>query len=513
MSESAVPVVSGRRATAVIAVLAASCTLAAMMQSLIMPLLIVLPRDLGTTPGALTWAVTATLLMGGVCTPIAGRVGDLIGKRRVVVACMIPPLVGSVVCALSASLVPMIVGRALQGVGISAIPVAIALLRDLLPAHRLSSGIALLSASMGVGGSLAVPISAFIAQSADWHALFWASAAACLVCGVLTSTVVPGDVPGAAGQRFDAFGALGLAAGLVCLLLAISEGGTWGWTDPLTLIMFGAAVAVLLGWGVWELRCAEPLIDLRSTARPRVLLTNVASIFAGMAMYITLLTTTQILMLPRESGVGLGASMVLAGLLMLPGGVVQMFLSPVSGKIIDSRGPKTALIVGVLVIGLGYSSMQALLGSMIGLMIGHMIIKAGIGVAYGSMPALIMRSVPVSETGAANSFNTLMRSIGTTTGAAVIGAILTQMLVTNAHGTFISEAGFRSAYAVGLGCAVIAGIIAAAIPKADAPDRAVREVVEKASARPAGVTAALESGTQRVRRSLAGLGSVIRSRR
>ncbi|NED85490.1 MFS transporter, partial [Streptomyces sp. SID11233] len=110
-----------------------------------------LPQILDSTPGNTAWVITVTLLTGAVCVPVVGRLGDLVGKRPMLLLCCIPLIAGSVVCALSSSVLPMIVGRALQGMGMGVVPLGIALLRDVVPAERLSSSIALVSASMGIG--------------------------------------------------------------------------------------------------------------------------------------------------------------------------------------------------------------------------------------------------------------------------------------------------------------------------------------------------------------------------
>ncbi|MGW0561489.1 MFS transporter [Streptomyces sp. NPDC003016] len=450
----------------VVATLAFAGITAAIMQTLVTPLIAELPKILGTTPSNAAWVITATLLVSAVCVPVSGRLGDLIGKRRMLLVCAVPLIAGSVVCALSSSVVPMIAGRGLQGMGMGMVPLGIALLRDVVPAEKLSSSIALVSASMGIGGGLGLPIAAAVAQYTNWRVLFWGSAALAAVVAVLIWFLIP-DVPaGAKGQRFDALGALGLGTGLVCLLLAVSKGADWGWASGTTLGLLAATVVVLPAWGLWELRTREPLVDLRTTARPRVLLTNIASVFVGFGMYASMLVVPQLLQFPEATGHGLGQSMLAAGLWMAPGGIMMMFVSPLGGKLTDARGPKFTLVCGVLVMAAGYGLSLALMGSAWGLMLVGMVINSGVGLAYGSMPALIMGSVPLSETAAANGFNTLMRSLGTSIGAAVLGAVLARMTTTAGGYSFTSEEGFRTGLMIGCGVALVAAAIAALIPAA-----------------------------------------------
>ncbi|MFK0101574.1 MFS transporter [Streptomyces sp. NPDC091040] len=452
------------RTGAVVATLAFAGTVAAVMQTLVTPLIAELPRILDTSSSNAAWVITVTLLVSAVCVPVSGRLGDLLGKRRMLLACSVPLIAGSVVCALSSSVVPMIVGRGLQGMGMGMVPLGIALLRDVVPPEKMSSSIALVSASLGIGGALGLPIASAVAQYASWRVLFWGSAVLAVAICALIWALIP-DVPaGAKGQRFDVPGAIGLAAGLVCLLLAVSKGADWGWASGTTIGLFAAAVVILLAWGLWELRTTDPLVDLRTTARPRVLITNIASLFVGFGMYAGMLIAPQLLQFPEATGYGLGQTMLQAGLWMAPGGIMMMVVSPFGGKLTDARGPKFTLISGVLVIAAAYGLGILLMGSAWGLMLFLMVSSSGVGLAYGAMPALIMSAVPASETAAANGFNTLMRALGTSVGAAVIGAVLAQMTTEAGGYTFTSESGFRTGLVLGCVVALIAVAISAFIP-------------------------------------------------
>ncbi|MFD5765929.1 MFS transporter [Streptomyces sp. NPDC127049] len=457
------------RPQGVVGVLAFAGIVAALMQTLVVPLIGDLPRLLGSSPSDASWVITATLLAAAVATPVAGRLGDTLGKRTVLLASTVPLIAGSVVCALSDSVVPMIVGRGLQGLGMGVVPVGISLLRDVLPPERLGGSIALMSASMGVGGALGLPFSAAVAEHASWRVLFWVAAALSAVVAALIWRLVPAGRRNPAPGRFDLPGALGLGAGLVALLLAVSKGAAWGWGSATTLGLFAAAAVTLLAWGFWELRTRDPLVDLRVTARPVVLLTNLASVLVGFSMYAQSLVVPQLLQLPEATGYGLGQSMMAMGLWMAPAGLAMMLLAPLGAKLSAARGPKVTLSVGALVISAGYASSLALMGSTWGLLVVTLICNTGVGLAYGAMPALIMGSVPAEETASANSFNTLMRSIGTSVSAAVIGVVLAQMTTTLGGHTLPSENGFRAAMLIGAGVALLASIVAALIPARHTP--------------------------------------------
>ncbi|HEY8981033.1 MAG TPA: MFS transporter [Streptomyces sp.] len=465
------------RTSLVVAVLAFGGIVVSLMQTLIIPIVPELPKLLSASASDATWAVTATLLAGAVATPVTGRLGDMYGKRRMLIVSLVTLVAGSVVAALGDSLAPMVAGRALQGLSFGVVPLGISIMRDELPAERLGSATALMSASLGIGGALGLPAAALIADHFDWHMLFWTSAA----LGAVVLVLVPVCVPKArarTGGRFDLAGAAGMAVGLICLLLGISKGADWGWTSGTTLGLFAAAVVVLAGWGFFELRVAQPLVDLRTTARRQVLVTNLASLAFGFSMFALSLVLPQVLQLPVATGYGLGRSLLDAGLVMAPIGIVMMAVAPLSALVSQRWGAKVTLMAGAMIVAAGYGIGVVLMSEVWHLVVVSCVVGAGVGFAYGAMPALIMGAVEPGETAAANSLNTLMRSIGTSTASAVAGVILAQMTVRFQGAALPSEDGFKVVMGVGAGAAVLAFLVAGFIPR---QKRAVQ--MEEAGAR------------------------------
>lgn len=466
------PARSTARTGPLVAVLAFAGIVASLTQTLVVPLLVELPKIFGTTSSNTSWVITVTLLASAVITPVAGRLGDMYGKRPVILGSFVPLILGSALCAVADSVVTMIIGRGLQGLAAGLVPLGISLLKDSLPPAELRGAIALVSSSLGIGGALGLPIAAAVVQFTDWRILFWAMAAVSLLCLVLIRRIVPEAVaPGRAG-KFDFPGALGLSAALVCLLLAVSKGGDWGWGSPLVVGLLGAAVFLFGLWGWWELRTRDALVDLRVTIRRAVLLTNVAAILLGFTMYSRSLILPQILQLPTDTGYGLGQSMLQMGFCMAPAGLAMMLVSPLGAKLSASRGPKTTLIVGAVITASSYAVSAFMMHTVWGLIAANLIAGIGLGFAYGALPALIMGSVPNTETGSANSFNALMLSIGTSVSGAVIGVVLAQMSMHSGSHLVPTADGFRTGLFIGCAVALGAALAALAIPKNRTSERA-----------------------------------------
>ncbi|MEV3853320.1 MFS transporter [Streptomyces sp. NPDC050095] len=458
------PTTTPRRTGGVVPVLAFAGIVVAVMQTLLVPVIKDLPELLSTAPSNATWVMTATLLAGAVATPIMGRLGDLAGKRRMLLTSLAIMVVGSLICGFTDNLLVMIAGRALQGFAMGAIPLGIGLMRDMLPPEKLGSAMALMSSSIGVGGGLALPLAALVAQHADWHALFFGAAGLGVVSIALTLAFVP-ESPLRAQGTFDVAGALGLSLGLVLFLLPITKGSDWGWSSGTTLGLFAAALVVLVAWGLMELRLKAPLVDLRTTARREVLLTNLASIMVGVAFYAISLVLPQLLQLPSATGYGLGQSMVVAGLCVAPLGLTMMFTAPVYARLSARFGPKVTLILGMLIIAIGYGAGLGLMSAAWQTIIISVVVGAGIGLAYSSLPALIIGAVDPSETGAANGLNTLMRSIGTSVSSAVIGMVLANT-ANHVGGVAIPTMhGFRVSFLIATAAVAVGVLLALFLPK------------------------------------------------
>jgi MFS family permease len=410
------------RRRGLVAALCAGGAIAGLQQTILVPVLPELPRLLGESADDVSWLVTATLLAAAVATPVTTRLADMYGRRRMALVCLATMLAGTLLGAVSGVLVLSIAARALQGVGMALIPIGIAIMRDELPAERVPLGVAVMSAALAVGGGAGLPLAGLVVQHADWHLLFWVSAASMALVLAAAVRVVPAS-PAANGGPFDLPGAVLLSLALVGGLLALTKGAQWGWGSPATLGCALGGAAVLAAWVPVELRSRRPLVDLRLATRPSLLLVNLASVFAGFGMFADPLVVTQFLQSPPATGYGLGLDTATTGLLLAPGSLAFAAAAPFSAFLTRRHGAAVTLLVGAACMAVAYAVRiwaHSGAGWVVG---GSLLVSAGAAISFGAMPALVMQLVPRTETASANGLNSLVRSLGTSAASATVAAV------------------------------------------------------------------------------------------
>lgn len=456
-----------------IAVISCGGLVSAMQFTLIIPLIADLPGLLGVSTEDASWLITATILCSAVSTPIVARMADMYGKRRMLMVVLTIMVIGSVICALEAGFAMLILGRAMQGFAASLIAVGISILRDELPKERVGSAVALMSATMGIGSGLGLPLSGVLYQHLGWHSIFWSSALAGTVLVVTIALFIDESSVRTPG-RFDILGAILFSIAIVALLLPLTKAGQWGWGSPVVLGLLGLSALTLLVWFPTQLRRSQPMVDLRIARQRTVLTTNIASLFVGFAMFSNMLLTTQVLQLPVASDIGLGLDAGSAGLAMIPMGLVMAVMAPITGRLLDRIGGRLALILGSAVMAVGYASRVPFSESVTQVIVGSTVVGAGTAIAFAALPTLIMSAVPITETASANGLNTLVRTLGSSIASAGCAAILAASVI-DVDGVLLpTRSGVDAVAWISAAIASIAVLLALAIPAARTTIPAVR---------------------------------------
>ncbi|MFF0454146.1 MFS transporter [Nocardia africana] len=459
----------------VFAVLLLGISAYALLQSMVVPVLALLIPALHTTQSTATWLMTGYLLSASVATPILGRIGDKVGKERMLVVTLVALTVGSLIAALTESVGVMIVARVIQGLGGGVIPLAFGIIRDEFPAKKLHGAVGIASSLIAVGSGLGLVLAGPIVEHLNYHWLFWVPMIITAIAAVAAIVFVP-ESPVRSPGNINWGAATLLSAWLVALLLAVSKGPSWGWGSALTLGLFALAVVAAAAWIVVELKSATPLIDMRTMRIPAVWTTNLVAVLTGAGMYAMMTFLPQLLQTPKAvAGYGLSASITQSGLYMLPLSVAMFVIGLSIGPLAARIGPKAIVLIGsvitvpafvMLAVGHDHSWEIYLAGALLGI---------GIGLAFSSMPAIIVAAVPPAQTGAATGMNANVRTVGGAIGSAVSAVLLTSG-ATTAHG-LPADSGYSRVFWFLAGVSVLAALAALIIPsvRAQAPQAVAAE--------------------------------------
>ena len=407
----------------VLVVLGAAAMSFSVLQSLVIPVLPAIGQDLHVSQEAATWVLTGYLLSAAVATPVLGRLGDMFGKRRMLLVTMAALAAGVVLSGLASSLELLVAGRVVQGLGGALFPLAFGIIRDELPAERVAGAIGFISATLGVGGGLGIMLAGPIAARLGYHWLFSGSAAAGHPgwAGDARHPGIagPGRRPGQPGLRGTAVRLAGDAAH------RDHRGAGRGWLSGAFAAALLASAALFAAWWLAELRAASPLVDVRMLTRPAVLRTNLVAIAVGFTLYGSLILIPQLLQTPRAAGYGFGVSLNNAGLLLLPQTVTVFVLGLLAGRLSATIGSARAMLAGVLIGGAAFALLAVARDQVWQILLATIMIGAAVGLTFSAMPNVIVESVPADQTGVATGMNANLRTIGGALGGQVTASIVT----------------------------------------------------------------------------------------
>ncbi|MFC3952675.1 MFS transporter [Aeromicrobium fastidiosum] len=444
-----------------VAVLALGTAAFGLLQSLIVPVLSEVQRRFDTDQSTVTWVLTAYLLSAAVATPLIGRIGDAVGKQRMLVVTLVMLAIGSAMAAVAPSIEWMLVARVVQGFGGGVLPLAFGIVRDEVSPERSGTAVGLLaslvSAAFGIGIVLAGPI----VDGLGYPWLFWLPAIATTLAAVGAVLFVPAS-PVTASGRISVLPAVLLSGWLVCLLLAVSEGNDRGWTSSTILGLLVAAAVLMAGWIASERRAAVPLIDLDLMRERGVWTSNAVAFVAGFGTFASLGFLPQLLQTPVASGYGFGDSISQSGWVLLPSSMAAFVMGFVAPRLVRRLTARRVISIGAAANVLAFSGV-ALLHDESWHISALMVLQGiGIGCVVSSLAGVVLASVPRHQTGVASGMNANIRLIGGSIGTAMMGGVITAR---TGAGGFPLEAGYRDGFLVLAAVAVVAVGVALLIPR------------------------------------------------
>ena len=472
------PAVSARVAMGVLCLAGLSFALA---QTAIAPALDSMAGSLHRSRGDVTWVLTAYFISAAVLTPVFGRLGDLFGKRPMLVLVLLLFSVGSVMSAVAPSLELVVAGRVVQGAGGGIFPLVFGLVRDVLPRERVPGGLGTISALTGVGAGFGLLLGGAISDSLGYEFVFWMGALPALLAAFFIRRVVPDNGVRAKGS-VDLLGALGLAIGLALPLLALSRGSQWGWASSRTITLALIGGVSLFAFTARSRRVDSPLVNLRLLAQPVVLRTNLATFLVGVVLYVPFLLVPAIVQAPRSTGYGLGWDATRAGLLLVPGCFVAMAAGTLTGRLVRRFGSKMPMAMGAAVAAVGLTSMAFAHSSVTELLLLGPLTALGTSLSFSAMPNLIIEAVAPDQTGESNGVNSVVRIIGAAVGSQITAVLLATLLQ---KGTLLpSETALTAAFLMGAGAALAAMVVALWIPARGGDEQDLLSYIGSASPLP-----------------------------
>ena len=443
-------------------VLSAGVAAFALLQSLVIPVLTTVQHELHTTQGAATWVLTAYLLSASIMTPILGRVGDMIGKKRVFVATLVALAVGSLLAGLATSIGVLIVARVIQGIAGGMLPVAFGIIRDEFPAEKVSGAVGSIAALTAVGAGLGIVLAGPIVDVLGYRWLFWLPMILTIIAAVSAVLFVPESPIRSPGQ-ISWLPAVLLSAWLVALLVALSEAPAWGWRSGRVIGLLAGALALAAGWAIAELRAATPVIDMKMMRRTAVWTNNLVALLIGVGMYATFAFLPEFVQTPTAAGYGFGASITRSGLMLLPSAITMFAVGIFAGRLARQFGGKVLVIAGCLIGCMAMAILAFAHAQEWEIFLSNAIMGVGFGLAFAAMSALVVAAVPASQTGVASGMNANIRTIGGSIGAAVMASIVTSQLEPSG---LPKESGYTTGFAVMAGGLVLAALAGLLIPSA-----------------------------------------------
>jgi len=413
-------------------------------------------------PATVAWLLTAYTLMGAASAAICGRLGDIYGRRSMLLVVLLLAGTGSVISAVSPNLEGVILGRFLQGISGSILPLTLGLARQHLAAKLRPIGIAIVSSSSAAGAGLGMLVGGLLIDNIGWRAIFWASGAFLIMSLLSVVAWAPSSKRVSSDQRLDLMGGLLFVPAIAGVLLAISSGRTWDW-DMRFWGLLAAACALLAFWARHELRHPNPLIEVRLLTDRRIALPNLAMALCALGAFQFPPLSLLLLQQPIWTGVGLGLSATVAGLLNLPGNFIAAAVSPISGWLCGRFGGARLIMGGMIIAALQIGLLLIYPSNLWLMAIAAITTGVGTAAVYVAVPALLVEVAPPGRTSETIGMYSVIRSLSMAVGTQSMLALLASSTVSK---TGHPSAAFPSlaAYQITLefmGGACVACVIAA----------------------------------------------------
>ncbi|MEV0366823.1 MFS transporter [Nocardia fusca] len=432
---------------------------------------IALPRfsEIFGAPASTTgWSVTAYMLVAATTALVGGRLGDMYGRKKILIIVMLISALGSLISVFGDSMAAIIIGRGVQGAAGAILPLCYGLAREALPTQKVSIAVGFIGGAALLAGSGGSLIAGVLLDVADWHMIFVFAAVLAVVASALAAFGLPGSPTSSDLPQFDYVGAILMTPGLTALLYGITQGPVWGWASFRVAGLIVAGLGVLAVWTFWELGRREPLVDLRVLANRRMSLNLIAlSVLALGPVGAVQIVTPMILQSPISLPVGLGMTATVTGLVAGVGALVGFAASPIAGAVAGRWGGRTAFLIGAglfvianMMIFIGHKSLPVMIGV-------FAVGAVATAFAYTGYPKIVIESVPDSVTSVTTGVLSTARQAFSAVGVAIVSVMLSLSTVPGTTAPALPS--FDLAVGWFIGCSLIVAAICVFIGRPQQP--------------------------------------------
>ncbi|MCB2061913.1 MAG: MFS transporter [Novosphingobium sp.] len=427
--------------------------------SMIFAALPTLIREFGD-PVTAVWLLTIHTLVGAGAALMAGRLGDIYGRKRVMQWMVFGAVLGSTLSALTSMFALVLVGRMLQGLASATLPLSIGILRESLPSERVPVAVGFMTTAQGFGTAVGLVLGGYIIDHFDWQWLFAASAILLLIANIVVAVWIPARAGNPPKFPIDWVEGVLPLPGITAMLLGISLSKESGWLDPLVLGLVALGVAILYIWGRRSLRAQEPFIDLRLMATRNVAITNALVVCLSMGTLQIAMISSTYMQSPAWTMAGLGLSATVAGLVKLPSNVTSFVAGPFQGWMQKRSGMRIPVLVGAALATTGWLLAMSLPSTVVAMVALLCLISFGSTMLNTSIPNIIVESVPENRTSEAIGGVRVVMSMALAIGAQITALMLaTNPAISPTGAELPSPFGFRLAMGWIAALTVMAGIV------------------------------------------------------
>ena len=391
------------------------------IETMLIPSLPSIAAEYKVDAAAASLLVSLYLVSGVALSPIIGKLGDIYGKKRVLTYILPIYVVAVGVTGFAPNFTFILISRTIQGIGLTIFPLMISLVQEEFPRDMVPRALSIIMAMFGVGSAIGLPLGSFVSNSFGWQFCYHTALPFVIVVVALILYYIRESRYKRPEVRIDYVGAFTLALSLSMIIMALSEGSTYGWTSAPILLMMGVGLLLLIPFALYEKRVKEPIFDSRLMGMKNVLIANVITFFSGLVFFFLYQAFSYLF--GSAAPLGFGYNIFRTGISLVPFAIVNAVAAPVLGRYIPRIGVKPFFIIGAVLAAAGFllaaftfTPNMEMLSELIG----------GLGTTLVAIPTinLLVLSIKGEEMGIATSMNSVFRFLGSSLGAPFAGLLI-----------------------------------------------------------------------------------------